>query len=344
MLIYVIPLLLFWACDEKENVDPWVIITAPKDEAVLLRGDVVPIKAMAEDEDGTINNISILINGEEVGSSDQTTYIYWWNTADYEPGDYVLGATASDDQGASDAAKIDVLLGSEGGLNPDLAYDTLTDIDGNRYASIQIGSQVWMAENLRVTHFPDGTPIREVQDEAEWTAMIPHSQAYCWYDNQLSHMDTYGALYTWAAAMHGGSSSDTIGAQGVCPDGWHLPSDAEWKNLEMHLGMSQASADGYDWRGTDQGAQLKELGYSKWEIPNEGASNTSGFTAVPSGFRSVKGQFYRMGQSATFWTASADDENPNQAWYRTLNFEEQQVYRHHNNIQIGLSVRCVQDQ
>jgi uncharacterized protein (TIGR02145 family) len=341
-LLYVIPLILLWACDEEENMEPSVRITTPADEAILMRGDSIPIKAIAEDEDGSITKLSIYIGGEEVGSSEESTFIYYWKTADYEPGEYVLGALAQDNDGAYDAANKDVLLGAEGGLNPDLEYDTLTDIDGNIYATIEIGAQVWMAENLKVTHYSDGTPIPEISDEAEWNAMAPEAQAYCWYDNQIESGDTYGALYTWAAAMNGGLSSDTTGVQGVCPDGWHLPTDKEWKTLEMQLGMSPEDADAFDWRGTVEGGKLKEIGFSKWEVPNEGATNSSGFTAVPGGFRSVKGLFYNSGESATFWTSTADD-NTNTSWYRTLNYQMKHMYRHQNAIQLGLSVRCVKN-
>lgn len=342
-LIYFIPFFLLWACEDKENEDPSVRITTPKDEAVLNKGEIVPIKAMADDEDGSIASISIYIGGEEVGSSEESTFIYYWNTAEYEPAEYVLGAAATDNEAAVDVVNIDVLLGAPGGLNPELDYDTLTDIDGNVYASIEIGNQVWMAENLKVTHYADGAPIAEVSDEAAWNDLAPEDQAYCWYNNQIEYRDTSGALYTWAAAMYGGLSSDTVGVQGVCPDGWHLPADKEWKILEMTLGMSQADADSYDWRGSDEGGQLKELGFSNWAIPNEGASNSSGFTAIPGGFRSFKGLFYSIDEYASFWAATADDEN-NTAWYRTLNYQREEIYRQHNNMQIGLSVRCVKNQ
>jgi uncharacterized protein (TIGR02145 family) len=314
------------------------------DEAVLVRGDSIPIKAIADDEDGSIREVTIYIGGEEVASSEQSTFIYYWKTVDYEPAEYVLGALATDDLGAYDSDNIDVLLGAEGGLNPDLEYDTVTDIDGNIYATIEIGTQVWMAENLKVTHYPDGSPITEITDEAEWDAMAPETQAYCWYNNQVEYRDTSGALYSWAAAMNGGLSSDTISVQGVCPDGWHLPSDAEWQILEMTLGMSQADADMNDWRGTDEGGQLKELGFSSWTLPNEGATNTSGFTAVPGGFRSAKGLFYSKNEYANFWTATSDEEGSSRAFFRTLNYEEERIYRHYNSMQLGLSVRCVKDQ
>jgi len=344
MLVFVIPLLFLWACKEKENVDPKVKIATPRDEAVLLRGNVVPIKAIAEDEDGEIREVIIYIGGEEVASSDQSTFIYWWNTADYEPGEYVLGARATDDQGAYDNANVDVLLGSEGGLNPDLDYDTVVDIDGNMYATIEIAGQIWMAENLKVTHYPDGTPVPEITDEAEWNAMAPGTQAFCWYENQIEYRDSSGALYTWAAAMYGGLSSDTSDVQGLCPDGWHLPSDGEWKELEMALGMSQGDADNYDWRGTDEGGRLKETGYSNWSLPNEGATNSTGFTAVPGGFRSVKGLFYNFNAYATFWSATENESTTGNAWYRALSYQQEGVYRHQNTKQMGLSVRCVKDQ
>ena len=343
-LVFMISFILLWACDEEENVSPSVRVTSPAEDAILVRGDVVPIKALADDEDGTIKLVSIYIDGEEVGSSETTTYIYNWNTAGLELKEYTLSALAVDNEDEVDTDNIRVLLGAEGGLNPDLVYDTVTDFDGNMYATIEIGTQVWMAENLKVSHYPDGSPIPEVSDEAEWNAMAPEAQAYCWYNNQTEYSDISGALYTWAAAMYGGQSSDTVpsGVQGVCPDGWHLPSDAEWKVLEIFLGMSETDVDLYDWRGTDEGGQLKEIGFTHWAIPNTGASNSSGFTAIPGGFRSVKGMFYNEDSNAAFWT-STEDEGVNNAWYRTLNFDMEQVYRQHNSMQLGLSVRCVQD-
>lgn len=341
--VFVVALILLWACDEKENEGPTVKIATPADDAILLRGDVVPIKAIADDEDGSITQVSIYIEGEEVGTSEHSTYIYYWNTAGYELQEYALGALAADDQDELATTNITVLLGAEGGLNPDLDYDTVTDIDGNMYATIEIGAQVWMAENLKVTHYPDGTPITEISDETEWSALAPDAQAYCWYNNQMEYADTSGALYSWSAAMYGGLSSDTIGVQGVCPDGWHLPSDAEWKELEMTLGMSETEADKHDWRGSDEGGQLKELGFSNWYMPNEGATNSSGFTAVPGGFRSALGLFYNIDTYAAFWTAT-EEPGVDDGWYRTINSDREDIYREHNDKQLGLSVRCVQDQ
>jgi uncharacterized protein (TIGR02145 family) len=343
-LAYMIPFILLSACSEKENVAPTVDVVSPQDGASIIQGEIIPIKAMADDEDGSITELSIYIEGEVVATEEASTVIYNWNTAGLEVGGYVLSAVAADDEGKSTAANIIVLLDTPGGLNPDLTYGSVSDIDGNTYGTIEIGTQVWMAENLKVSHYPDGTPITAISDEAEWNDMTPDVQAYCWYNNLTEYIDTSGALYTWAAAMNGELSSDTIpsGVQGVCPDGWHLPSDAEWKILEMFLGMTQADADNYDWRGSDEGGQLKETGFSNWAFPNTGGSNSSGFTVVPGGFRSAKGVFYSVDQSAAFWSTKAE-EGTDMAWYRTLNFDREQVYRQYNDMRLGVSVRCVKN-
>ena len=110
------------------------------------------------------------------------------------------------------------------------------DIDGNVYPTVTIGSQVWMAKNLETTRYPDGTPILLVDTIPAWDALNESSKAYCWYGDEIKNKDTYGALYTWAAAMNGAESSDAkpSGVQGVCPTGWHLPSDAEWTEREEY--------------------------------------------------------------------------------------------------------------
>lgn len=343
--VCVILMVLLSACKEKENVGPTVSLVTPLDGDIIMGGGIVPVKAMADDEDGTITELSIYVEGEVVETSESSTLVYDWNTADLEVGEYVLSAVAVDDEDESVAVNIWVTLDTPGGLNPDLTYGTVSDIEGNSYATIEIGTQVWMAENLKVTQYPDGSPITQISDEADWNEMTPDIQAYCWYNNQIEYSDTSGVLYTWAAAMNGAPGSDTIpsGVQGVCPEGWHIPSDAEWKTLEIFLGMSELDANNYDWRGSDEGAQLKETGFSNWAIPNAGASNSSGFTAVPGGFRSAQGSFYSVDQYAAFWSSKAEEGSDN-AWYRTIHFEREQVYRQHNNMRLGLSVRCIQNQ
>ena len=220
---------------------------------------------------------------------------------------------------------------------------TVTDIDGNVYQTVQIGVQTWMAENLKVTRFADGSAISLVESTSGWDGVGYSDKAYCWYDNSNANRDIYGGLYTWAAAMNGAgsSSSNPSGIQGICPDGWHLPSDSEWKELEMYLGMSQATADLQGWRGLDEGCKLKETGIAHWDSPNTGATNSSGFSALPAGIRTYNGSFGAINSRTYIW--SATENSLETAWYRRLEYNNADVQRHDYRKDYGYSVRCVKD-
>jgi len=221
--------------------------------------------------------------------------------------------------------------------------ETVSDIDGNIYQTVQIYDQVWMAENLKVTHYADGSAIPLKETTTEWDALSASDKAYCWYDNSSTNRDEYGGLYTWAAAMNGAgsSSANPSGIQGVCPSGWHLPSDDEWKTLEINLGMSSSEASGVEFRGTDEGGQLKETGSEHWNSPNSGATNSSGFTALAGGYRDIDGGFFDKLVYARFWSATEDSGN--YTWIRFLLNERDEVYRNVYHKYNGFSVRCIQD-
>jgi len=211
---------------------------------------------------------------------------------------------------------------------------TVTDIDGNTYQTIQLGTQCWMLENLKVTHYRNGDPIPHVTDNTEWSNLT--TGAYCNYDNNEDNVNTYGRLYNWYAV----DDSRNIG-----PEGWHVPTDAEWKQLEMYLGMSQSEADEIGLRGTDEGGKLKEAGTAHWDSPNTGATNESGFSALPGGnhFGDYQG-FGAMGYYAGFWSSTeCDSPNTNYAWYRGLHFDHSEVGRYHGYKRRGFSIRCVRD-
>ena len=221
--------------------------------------------------------------------------------------------------------------------------ETVTDYDGNVYPVVRIGRQVWMAENLRVTHYADGTPIPFVEDGQGWIGVNNPQKAFCWYNDDPKTGEIYGALYNYSAAMNGADSSSAIpsGVQGVCPEGWHLPSDGEWKQLELHLGMNQDDADHTGWRGTDEGGMLKETGTGHWHSPNFGATNSTGFRALPGGERSYDGKFHNGGLYARFWSATMKDYY---ICYRSLSYDGSWVGRHHYcHKNIGYSVRCVKN-
>ena len=200
--------------------------------------------------------------------------------------------------------------------------------DGITYFWVKIGDQTWMADNLKATMYADKTPIPHVEDSALWFDFTRESLGYCWYENVLTYGYEYGALYTWAAATRAFDGIATIeeGVQGVCPDGWHLPSDSEWKQLEMYLGMSQEEADAKKWRGTEQGGRLKDK---------------VGFSALPGGYRHGSAAFVGIQKTARFWTSTQNGYD--YAWYRGVDQGRTDVYRDFSGVYRGHSVRCVKD-
>jgi uncharacterized protein (TIGR02145 family) len=207
---------------------------------------------------------------------------------------------------------------------------TVTDIDGNVYQTIKIGDKWWMMENLKVTHYRNGDEIPNITSNSTWENLI--SGAYCNYDNDEGNVDTYGRLYNWHAV------SDS---RGIAPQGWHVPTDAEWKQLEMYLGMTRAEADASGWRGTAEGGMLKDTGTTYWASPNGGATNESGFTALPGAYRNYDGSFNNLGNVASFWTAT--QYSSDRSWTRRLHYQFTQCARLNYGKTYGSSIRCVKD-
>ena len=218
----------------------------------------------------------------------------------------------------------------------------ITDIDNNIYGTIKIGNQIWMASNLMVTRWPDGNLIPRVEDQVAWYEFSLYSQAYCWYENYAATGTIYGALYTWPAAMYimGEDEIESGNVQGVCPDGWHLPDDSEWKELEMYLGMSGTEVDLEKWRGTNEGGKLKHAGTQFWESPNSGSTDEFGFCALPSGWRDGAGYFKNLGTATRFWSSSLRGDY---AWARQLDYNSSRIYRDTKGLYEGIAVRCIKD-
>ena len=216
--------------------------------------------------------------------------------------------------------------------NKDLvAPITVTDIDGNTYNTVIIGTQVWMAEDLKVTHYPNGDTIPHVTSNLFWHLLSDNNtdDAYCFYNNDNS--TDYGALYTYAAAIGDNWARDNTTNQGVCPDGWHLPSDAEWITLTDYLGGEDVA-----------GGKMKEIGTTHWYVPNTGATNESGFTALPGGDRRRDtGNFDYLGINSYFWSAAGGSAF---IWVRTLRYGGSDVScGYSTNKSFGFSVRCLRD-
>jgi uncharacterized protein (TIGR02145 family) len=146
---------------------------------------------------------------------------------------------------------------------------TVTDYDGNVYQTVQIGTQIWLKENLKTTHYRDGTAIPNVSDQNQWSNLT--SGAYCNYNNSTSNSDIYGRLYNWYAVCN---------SHNLAPEGWHISTDAEWTTLRDFLGGPEVA-----------GGKIKEAGFTHWSSPNTGATNESGFTALGGGYRKYSGEF-----------------------------------------------------
>jgi uncharacterized protein (TIGR02145 family) len=194
----------------------------------------------------------------------------------------------------------------------------LTDIDGNIYHTIKIGSQVWMVENLNVTKYRNGDPISNLTDGTQWKNT--NTGAYCDYDNNGFNASSYGRLYNWHAVND---------SRKIAPEGWHVASDAEWTTLTNYLGGEVVA-----------GGKMKEVGFDFWQSPNAGATNESGFTALPGGTRYFDGAFDNNSRLAYWWTSTGD---PGGAWYRYVIWEDAKVHRFGHLLGSGFSVRCVMD-
>ena len=201
----------------------------------------------------------------------------------------------------------------------DGAGNTLTDYDGNTYNTVWIGNQLWMAENLKTTKYNDGMDIPLVTDGAAWSNLT--TPGYCWYDNdEATYGDTYGALYNWY----------TVETGNLCPAGWHVPTDAELTTLTTYLGGESVA-----------GGKLKETGTTHWNSPNTGATNESGFTALPGGNRHTSGTFSTIGSNGSWW--SSTESTASHAWYRTMTSTDASITRYDPYKKFGFSVRCVRD-
>lgn len=215
-----------------------------------------------------------------------------------------------------------VLSGCKSGQEKETRLEQIDDIEGNSYNIVRIGEQVWMAEDLKTTSLSDGTPISRVENYDEWANLeLP---AYCWYNNDSLSSEGYGALYN-GYAMETGK---------LCPEGWRVPADEDWIELERALGGASIT-----------GGALKEAGTDHWKTPNTAATNESGFTALPGGYRSYTGTF-NLKRTFAYWWSSSE-----KSWYgassrvifRSLQYEDRELFRDIAEKNNGFSVRCVKN-
>ena len=215
-----------------------------------------------------------------------------------------------------------------------MGVETISDVDGNIYNTIKIGNQVWTVENLKTTKFNDGKDIPNITSNGEWADL--ETPAYCWYDNDIINKDKYGGLYNWF----------TIQTEKIAPNGWHVPTDIEWTELEKYL-----INNGYNWNGTTGGIMAAKSLAAKTDWKYGGAegtvgndvikNNKSGFSALPGGFRYYDGSFNYEGTHGSWW--SATDIIASRAIHSYIQSSHSNLIKDMARKRNGFSVRCIKD-
>lgn len=268
------------------------------------------------------------------GGTDITDYGVCWSTsanptiADNKTNDGIgLGSFTSTITGLSSNNTYNVRAyatnGAGTGYGANIIFKTftgtVTDIDGNVYYTVTIGTQEWMAENLKTTRYRNGDLIPNITDDLQWSNLT--TGAYCAYENMVSNSSIYGNLYNWYAFND---------SRNLAPLGWHISTEEEWTILTTYLGGDSVA-----------GGKLKETGTYHWNSPNAGTNNISGFTALPGSFRNLNGEFFGIGYNGGWWTNL--ELNADEASYKGLYSHSTGVGNFAESKTWGFSVRCIKD-
>jgi len=303
-------ILLLVSCEdstESKNEPPEILSLIAEPDTVET-GGTSELTCNASDEDGDALSYIWTTSGASTSGIESTvTY-----TAPTTVGKYTITCTVSDGNGGEDSENVNIVV-------IDWITGTVSDIDGNEYQTVKIGDQWWMAENLNVVRYRNGDAIPNVTDNTEWWNLS--TGAFCEYNNDIINVATYGRLYNWFAVDD---------SRNIAPTGWHVPTDDEWQILVDFLGGNSTA-----------GGKMKETGTAHWSSPNAGATNSSGFSALPGGHCSFDGSFYNMSTFAEFW--SSRESNSSSAWFRALGFDFPVIDRGDNGKKLGFSVRCIRD-
>jgi len=312
--------LLLVSCEK--NQPPTCNITGPADASEFYTGETIMISLEADDPDGNVTEVRLFVDNVFVGLSRILPYSYEWDTGNEKDGFHIIKATARDNEGTITEDEIIVSVNT---------YKAFTDTRDNRtYKTLKIGDQIWMAENL--AHLPLVSPSSEGSDTDPCYYVYNYQGTSVNEAKASEYYETYGVLYNWQAA------------KAACPAGWHLPSDEEWKELEIALGMRLTEVDNRGARGTNEGSKLAgnadlwQDGFLKYDD----AFGKSNFTAIPAGYCSRSGYFLWMDFGTHFWTSNENDAVS--AWRRTVSYIESKVGRDTLQKRYGISVRCIKDE
>ncbi len=223
------------------------------------------------------------------------------------------------------------------GIN--IAGPNVTDIDGNVYASVTNCGLTFTKQNLNVSKYSDGTPIPQVTDPTAWANLT--TGAWCYYNNDPANGAVYGKLYNWyavAGIYDAASAANPALRKKLAPMGWHVPTDGEWSSL---INCLDPNADGGNTLPNIAGGKMKSTGTSLWQNPNTAATNESGFTGLPGGFRFGSGPFDGIGGDGLWWSSS--EGNTSSAGSRGLSYNDGSAFSFFYNKKLGFSVRCLRD-
>ena len=329
LLLFTFCATFFMSCEEdneqEELKTPICEIKNPQEGTTFTKGDIIEISVETVDNDNLLSEIRFYINNVGVASVTSFPYTYSWQTGNKEFGIYLIKAKAVYENETIAEDSVSIKLTNTG--------NTLTDYEGNTYKTVVIGNQEWMSENLKVTSYNDGTPIALETDNENWNDL--NTGAYCWYNNNSENADMYGALYNWYA----------VETDKLCPEGWHVPTDSEWKELEIFLGMTTLEADNHGQRGTNEGSILASNSdlWLEGNLINDKEFGISGFNAFPAGRRGAT-DFDYLEEGGFFWSNTLEiDTQGELAWYRMLFYNTAKVDRQRSVKESGFSVRCVKD-
>jgi len=326
---YLLIILLFFSCNKK-STEAFCRISFAVETDTFYQGCTIPISVYAGGETNGELHVQLFINGESKGFISTAPYKYYWNTEDVPTGDQTIKAiyTSSENIAITDEQIINLLPVST------QCQGEVFDIDGNSYPVVQIGNQCWMQENLKTTHYADGEAlINGIDSLVGW---LPNELPgwYFAFNRDISSVDTYGYLYTWTTAMKGSKAANggSILIQGICPDGWHMPSVEDWRELIDYAGGIEIAAN-----------KLKDSGTLFWNDNAANTDNASGFTALPGGCRIFDGSYLDIRLRSYFWTAT--ETIPNHAYHIYLNNYDSRAFilGEQDSKRFGYSVRCVKD-
>ncbi len=316
-------LAIFFSSCNKDDPDPIVatsieLVSGGGQTAIAGTALANPIEVIVKGQNGKVFPGVIIAFAVAEGSLSSATAMT--DVAGKASVTWTLGSTYSTQTLIVTAFNAGVALtGSPVTVNATATVPTsVTDIDGNTYPVVVIGNQIWMAENLKTTHYVNGDAILDGTGAGN-ISVGTETKYWFAYSDDLNNVSTYGRLYTWYTITD---------SRNVCPDGWHVPTDTDWTTLTTYL-------------DSDAGGKLKETGTTHWTGPNTEATNETGFTALPGGTRFANGTFSNIGSNGYWWSSS--EKFSTISWYRSMKPNDSDVYRYSYSKDLGISVRCLRD-